>query len=236
MRVDSMTKLTASECVSAPSVLSTFGHTFGGSDLMQRRGDARYRNRLRAFEFSLNQAQTFALTTPAKRVVGETLTSERGSALQINHPGSDVSAPFLAELVDGRKAVCAQMTKLQVLITDDSKTLRDRITERLTPVAGLEIVDTAATVSESLAAIHEHRPDVLVLDLQIGDNNGIEILRSTKIAYPHVKVIVFTNQIEPQYRERCDDLGAEHFLCKSTDLNLLIEIVSKLTAIERPRT
>ena len=200
-----------------------------------KRGSVLHRNGMRAFVFLLNLAKGLTLMTPAtsNHVVRQTPTEACSPDLQLNHPAPDTPGPSSAGLLD--KAAGAQMNRLKVLITDDSKTLRDRIAEMLTQVAGLEIVGAVATVSETLAAIHVHRPDVLVLDLQIGNNNGIEILRATKIVYPRVKVIVFTNQIERQYRERCVDLGAEHFLCKSTESNVLIQIISRLTVFERPQ-
>jgi CheY-like chemotaxis protein len=200
-----------------------------------KRGEVPNRNVLRAFDFLPNAAKPFAFITQTTNppVVGQSPTSVCTRALQTNRPSPDSPALLTADIVNGLSAAPGLMNKLKVLITDDSRTLRDRLAEMLTQLEGLEIVGTAATVSEAFAAIHQHRPDVLVLDLQIGDNNGIEILRSTKVAFPRVKVIVFTNQTEPQYRERCADLGADYFLCKSTDSNVLIETLNEL--IERPQ-
>ena len=192
-------------------------------------------NVLQAFISLLNAPKPSVFTTlPASSsAVGQTLTSAYAPALQINRPRPDSPAPLTAETINGVGAELGLMNTLKVLITDDSKALRERLTDMLTQVEGVEIVGTASTISEAFAAIHKHRPDVLVLDLQLGTDNGIEILRSTKVAYPQVKVIVFTNQTEPQYRERCADFGADHFLCKSTDSNLLLQTVSEL--IERPQ-
>jgi CheY-like chemotaxis protein len=218
-----MTNLTNSECLKGQTAQRMF--VIGWLKL----------NVLQAFNSLLNVPKPLAFTTlPASSsAVGQTPTSAYAPALQLNPPRPDSPAPPTAELLDGTSAEPGLMNTLKVLITDDSKALRERLTDMLTQVEGVEIVGTATTISEAFAAIHRHRPDVLVLDLQIGTDNGIEILRSTKVAYPQVKVIVFTNQTEPQYRERCADLGADHFLCKSTDSNLLLEIVSEL--IERPQ-
>ena len=154
-------------------------------------------------------------------------TSRFIPACQPERPTADHPLPFSVELIDSRSMASAQMNKLKVLITDDSKALRARLAEMLSQIAGLEIVASAATVSEAFAAIHRYRPDLIVLDLQIGVDNGIEILRATKAVFPNVTLVVLTNQIEPQYRQRCADLGADYFLCKSTDANLLIEIARK---------
>lgn len=99
----------------------------------------------------------------------------------------------------------------------------------LSQVGDLKITGQVASVAAALVAIPELRPELLVLDLQLSDGNGIQVLREAKRHDPNMKVIVFTNQPEAQYRRRCAQLGADYFLCKSTDSNLLIEIVAGLT-------
>jgi len=99
----------------------------------------------------------------------------------------------------------------------------------LSPVTGLQIVGQAAGVSTALSAIRELQPSLLVLDLNLPDGNGLQVLREAKQHDPNMKVIIFTNHPEDQYRQRCAQLGAEYFLCKSTDSKQLIEIVEKLT-------
>ena len=94
----------------------------------------------------------------------------------------------------------------------------------LTAVSGLNIVGQAHSVAEARWAIHALKPNLVVLDLQLGDGNGIEILRETKERDPSIRFVVFTNQSELQYRQRCADLGADYFLCKSTGARSLIAL------------
>jgi len=98
---------------------------------------------------------------------------------------------------------------LKVLIVDDSKTLRERLVEMLSPILGVETAGEAETVREARAAVRELMPDLIVLDLQLPDGSGIEVLRETKQNFPQTQIIVFTNQPDAQYRRRCVALGKE---------------------------
>ena len=121
---------------------------------------------------------------------------------------------------------------LNVLIIDDSVGLQERLAEMLSGVAGLKIVGQALSVVEGHRAIRELQPDLVVLDLQLGDGNGIEILRETKRTNPSIRFVIFTNHCEPLYRQRCSDLGADFFLCKSTDARSLVALSGNLVANE----
>jgi DNA-binding NarL/FixJ family response regulator len=119
---------------------------------------------------------------------------------------------------------------LNVLIVDDSLVLQERLAEMLRGVCGLNIIGQAYSLAEARRVIRELQPDVVVLDVQLGDGNGIDLLRETKKKYPAIRFIVFTNQCELQYRQRCTDLGAEFFLCKSTDARSLVATSTNLAS------
>ena len=121
---------------------------------------------------------------------------------------------------------------LNVLIVDDSTALQQRLASMLKNIEGLNVVGQALCVAEANKAIEELQPDLVVLDLQLGDGSGIEVLRETKKNCPAIKFVIFTNQSELQYRQRCATLGAEYFLCKSTGARSLIAISETLIARE----
>lgn len=121
---------------------------------------------------------------------------------------------------------------LKVLIVDDSRALQQRLASMLRKVEGLKVVGQAVGVAEANKAIEELHPDLVVLDLQLGDGSGLDVLRETKKNSPEIKFVIFTNQSELQYRQRCTVLGAEYFLCKSTGARSLIAITESLIARE----
>jgi len=122
------------------------------------------------------------------------------------------------------------MTSLRVLIIDDSTDLRERLAEMLSQISGLDIVGQFGCVADARAALNHLDPDLLILDLQMRDGSGIDVLRDLRRSHFETKVIIFTNHPEEQYRRRCAALGADYFLSKSTDSNLLLEILVQLAS------
>jgi DNA-binding NarL/FixJ family response regulator len=117
---------------------------------------------------------------------------------------------------------------LKVLIADDMATMRERLAEMLSQIEGLEIVAQAGTGSEASGAIQLLRPDLVILDIQMPDGNGIDVLREAKQSYPDTVVVMLTNHPYSQYRKKCAELGADYFLGKTTDSKLLIAIAEHL--------
>jgi two-component system OmpR family response regulator len=124
----------------------------------------------------------------------------------------------------------SKWNNLNVLIVDDSPGLRLRLAEMLKPVAGLTVVGQAHSVADASRAIQELSPNLVVLDLQLGDGNGIEVLRATKQVNPSIRFVIFTNQSDLQYRQRCAELGADYFLCKSTEAKSLLTLIKGLVS------
>ena len=122
----------------------------------------------------------------------------------------------------------SKWNSLKVLIVDDSPGLRLRLAEMLKTVAGLTVVGQAESVAEANQAIRDLNPNLVVLDLQLGDGNGIEVLQATKKVNPSIRFVIFTNQSESQYRQRCAELGADYFLCKSTEAKSLLTLIEGL--------
>ena len=100
----------------------------------------------------------------------------------------------------------------------------------LKTVAGLTVVGLAHGVADAYRAIHELSPNLVVLDLQLSDGNGIEVLQATKRVNPSIRFVIFTNQSDSQYRQRCAELGADYFLCKSTEAKSLLMLIEGLVS------
>ena len=65
---------------------------------------------------------------------------------------------------------------MNILIVDDSATIRDRLREMLSILPGVERVDTAATASDARRCLESAPPDVVVLDIHLPQGSGIEVL------------------------------------------------------------
>ncbi len=81
---------------------------------------------------------------------------------------------------------------IRVLIADDHPVFRDGLASLLSTRPGIEIVATAADGATAVAGALEHRPDVVVMDLQMPELNGIEATRRLTAELPETRVLVLT--------------------------------------------
>lgn len=117
---------------------------------------------------------------------------------------------------------------MRVLVVDDSVILRERVVKMFSAIAGVKVVGQASSVKAATAMVHVTHPDVVILDIEMPDGSGINLLRDLKRDYPATVVIMLTNHAEPRYRSKCFELKADYFLSKSTDSKLLVEIGEQL--------
>jgi len=81
---------------------------------------------------------------------------------------------------------------IRVLIADDHPLVRQGLKAALAPVPEVEVVAEAATGQAAIREAVLHRPDVVVMDLQMPDLNGIEATRELARAVPTAAVLVLT--------------------------------------------
>jgi len=106
---------------------------------------------------------------------------------------------------------------MRVLIADDSAILRQRMATQLAQDPGVAVVGEAGDTRETLALIDAERPDAVVLDLSMPGGGGIAVLEALRDRVSAPAVVVLTNHVLEEYRERCLGLGAAAFLDKSAD-------------------
>lgn len=114
---------------------------------------------------------------------------------------------------------------MRVMVVDDSTPVRQRLIAQFRQAPGVEAVSEAASGEAALASVDDFRPDLVILDLMLPDMSGIEVLEALKQRHPSVRVAVFTNYPYPAFRRRCLELGASHFLAKTTELEQVVELV-----------
>jgi DNA-binding NarL/FixJ family response regulator len=118
---------------------------------------------------------------------------------------------------------------MKVLIADDSDAIVNRLVSVLGGTDGIDVVGRTATVDETDRAIRTLRPDAIVLDLHMPGGHGIDVLDGLRRDRLSPIVIVLTNDDHPQFRRKCLEKGARFFLDKSTDFDLVGEILIMLT-------
>lgn len=108
---------------------------------------------------------------------------------------------------------------LNVFVVEDSKLIVDRIRDLLSEVSGTALLGNVQSVSEALDFIRINPPDVVILDIHLGNagQNGIDLLFAIKQMFPTLVIIMLTNHTHERYRVLCKEGGADYFLDKSHD-------------------
>lgn len=117
---------------------------------------------------------------------------------------------------------------IQLLIVDDSLIIVARLFNLLTEQANISEMYYAKAYDEAESLLNKMVPDVVLLDINLDGKNGIDLLRYMKQHKYPTKVIVLTNESNSYYKELCTDLGADHFLDKSSEFEYIPGIISHL--------
>jgi DNA-binding NarL/FixJ family response regulator len=107
------------------------------------------------------------------------------------------------------------MNKIRVLIADDHKIFRDGIISILEREKDMEVVGEASNGLEVLESISKTTVDVLVLDIDMGKPNGIEITGTIKRDYPDTRILVLTMMGLRDFIIHALEAGATGFLLKN---------------------
>jgi len=116
--------------------------------------------------------------------------------------------------------------KKDVFIVDDSAVVRDRLAQMIAELPGIQVVGHADIAFEAIQEIRRLRPSCVVLDISMPGGSGMYVLETVKRENPALTVIMLTNFAHDQYRQKCLQLGADHFFDKTSEFEKVLEILS----------
>jgi DNA-binding NarL/FixJ family response regulator len=95
---------------------------------------------------------------------------------------------------------------------------------------GWSVCGYAVSSSEALRLFESARPDLAVVDLRIGCDDGTELLRDLRLRSPEIRLIVYTLLDERENMERCVAAGADGFVSKRRPPAALLEAIDAVSA------
>jgi DNA-binding NarL/FixJ family response regulator len=122
------------------------------------------------------------------------------------------------------------MEPIRLLIADDHQMVRDGLRRLLELEPDLTVVGEGAAVSEVLESLRRLQPDVLLLDLQLADGSGREVLSALPQGPQPTRAIVLTGHLQDGSAEELIGLGASGYLVKSASS---AELVRAIRAVHR---
>lgn len=117
------------------------------------------------------------------------------------------------------------MENIRVLIADDHTLFRVGMRALLQSIKGIEVVGDSSTGQETLLKSVELQPDVILMDIQMPDINGIEATRHILRASPHIGVIILTMFKDDDSVFMAMRAGARGYVLKGADQEVMVRAI-----------
>jgi len=108
----------------------------------------------------------------------------------------------------------ASSATIRVLIVDDIQETRENIRRMLQFESRVEVVGSAQNGSEAISMSIELKPDVVIMDINMPDMDGISATEAIRKKVPYAQIIILSVQADPSYMRRAMLAGARDFLTK----------------------
>ncbi|MTH55049.1 response regulator [Bacillus mangrovi] len=115
--------------------------------------------------------------------------------------------------------------KTRIVIIDDHQLFREGVKRILDFEPTFEVVAEGDDGDEAMRIVEEHRPDVVIMDINMPNVNGVEATKQLVEANPETKVIILSIHDDENYVTRALKTGARGYLLKEMDADTLIEAV-----------
>lgn len=128
--------------------------------------------------------------------------------------------------------MAAPPTTIRVVLLDDHEIVRSGVANMVNSHDDMEVVGEASTAAEILTVVARERPDVAVLDVRLGedDGNGIAACREIRSEFPDTACLILTSFADDEAMVDASIAGAAGFVLKQIRGNDLIESIRKVAA------
>jgi two-component system nitrate/nitrite response regulator NarL len=148
-------------------------------------------------------------------------TGEAGSVSSSDHPRL------------GPTPTRAPARPIRVALVDDHPVVRHGLRLVLAGAPGFEVVGDAGTEAAALDLVEATRPDVLLLDLTLADEDGIRLLRAVRSRFPEVRIVILTMHRDSETVRQALASGAAGYLVKGAESDDLFEAIRAVSRGER---
>ncbi len=119
---------------------------------------------------------------------------------------------------------------IRVVVVDDEEMIRSAIVSLLSLEDDLEVVGEAANGADGLDLVQQHRPDVVLLDLEMPPTDGIEVAEQVEAP---TRTVLMTRHARPGVLRRAMAAGISGFVPKSSPVSALAQVIREVAAGKR---
>ncbi len=117
------------------------------------------------------------------------------------------------------------MQKHTLIIVEDDADVRQRLSRLIKAHEGFELLHTAATMAEGLAALQQYKPDVLLTDLGLPDGSGIEIIKAIEKLHLDCEAMVISGFQDETIVFKALEAGAKAYILKHDDSTKITDAI-----------
>ncbi|MEN8727624.1 MAG: response regulator transcription factor, partial [Sulfurovum sp.] len=119
---------------------------------------------------------------------------------------------------------------IRIAIADDHEIVRNGLMMLIDQEKDMEVEVQASSCSDLISMLKEKSVDLLILDLNLGDKNGIESIENVSDLFPTLSILVLSTYPEEPYAVQTFKAGASGYLNKTVISSELIKAIRKITA------
>lgn len=163
--------------------------------------------------------------------------NESGRAVD-NHENNDnkVLAPVSQTRTESEARTTRPFVPIRILIIDDHPIVRYGLRFVLEAEHDIEVVGELESIEPIVDVLPRLDPDIVILDLELGEVRGVEALQKLRDVAPELRVVVYTSHSEDDYIVRAAELGVDGYLLKGSRTREIVNAVRQVfdggTAIE----
>jgi DNA-binding NarL/FixJ family response regulator len=116
---------------------------------------------------------------------------------------------------------------VRILVVDDNPSVRHYLRALLEQRSTWQVCAEARTGKEALQRVVKNRPDMILLDFQMPDLNGIDVARQISSLFPEIPILMVTIHLSKQLAEEARRVGIRG-ACAKTDVGSIVEAVDAL--------
>ena len=120
--------------------------------------------------------------------------------------------------------------KIRLLIVDDHQVVRVGLRTMLERFPQFEVVGEAGGVREAVEAAHRTQPDVVLLDVRLGDENGFDVCKQLQSFEKDVHTLVLTSYADDNAVYEAISAGADGYLLKEIGSDALVRAIEQVAA------
>lgn len=121
---------------------------------------------------------------------------------------------------------------LKTYVVEDNPTIRDNLVAALEELTQTVVIGTSGTAAAAAEWFAAHTGDwqLAIVDLFLERGSGLQLIQQMPPRSPQQKVVVFSNYVNAAMRKRCAQLGVDAVFDKSTEIDALVDYVTRHAA------